>query len=119
MKIKHLGVLLGLLHAIYAVPSILHTTMHYMALNAILFQGYNLESESYIQEEGEPSKEYKEEVQKYLQENNNGVQMAFREEQVKNEGDSGKLQEKICNWIANRVLPIISRELHSGRRRTK
>ena len=43
--------------------------------------------------------------------------MAFRDEQVENEGDSGKLGEK--KIICNRVLPILSRELHSGRRRTK
>ena len=90
-----------------------------MALNAICPMQVIILNQIYIQEEGEPSKEFKEEVQKYFQESNNGVQMAFREEQAENKGDSDKLQGKICNWIANRVLLILSRELHSGRRRTK
>ena len=60
--------------------------------NAIFSPGYagnDPESRSYIQEEGEPSEEFKKEVQKYLKENN-GAQMAFREEQVEVQGDSGK-----------------------------
>ena len=50
------------------------------------------EQGSYIQEDGEPSEEFKKEVQKYLKENN-GPQTAFREEQVEVQGDSGKLQK--------------------------
>ena len=37
--------------------------------------------ESFTQEEGEPSEDFKEEVRKYFKENS-GSQMAFREEQA-------------------------------------
>ena len=47
--------------------------------------------ETYIQEDGEPSEDFKEEVRKYLMKNS-GSQMVFREEQVEVEGGSGKLQ---------------------------
>ena len=43
----------------------------------------------YIQEDGEPSKDFKDEVQKDLKENN--AQVASREEQVGVEGGGGKL----------------------------
>ena len=46
--------------------------------------------ESYVQEEGVPTENFKKEVQKYLKENS-GLQTAFREEHVEAEGDSGKL----------------------------
>ena len=48
--------------------------------------------ESFTQEEGEPSENFKAEVRKYLKENN-GAQTAFREKQVEVEYDSGKLQK--------------------------
>ena len=83
-----------------------------MALNLLkeilvpIDAGDNLQSdlESYIQENGEPSKKFKEEVRKYLQENNNpGVQMAIREEQVENKGDIGnyKLNKYIKFYNSN------------------
>ena len=48
--------------------------------------------ESFTQEEGEPSEDFKAEIRKYLKENN-GAQTAFREKQVEVEYDSGKLQK--------------------------
>ena len=35
IKIKHLGVLFGLLHIIYAVPSILHTTIIWLLMQFV------------------------------------------------------------------------------------
>ena len=50
--------------------------------------------ESHIQlEDGEPSEDFREEVQEFLNENNDGPQTTFRQEQVEVEGGSGgKLQ---------------------------
>ena len=45
---------------------------------------------SHIQlEDEEPSEDFREEVRKYLNENNDGPQMTFRQEQVEVEGFSG------------------------------
>ena len=92
-------------------------------LNAIMSPGSDPQSESYAHENGAPSKDFKDEVRKYLRENG-GVQMAFREEQVENEGDSGISNKKNSNvanliYIVSRVLSLISREPHPGRWRTK
>ena len=46
--------------------------------------------ESYTQENGEPSEEFKKEVQKYLRDNNGAYdQMVFREEHAEIEHDNG------------------------------
>ena len=99
MELKTLGVLLGLFHIIYAVPSMVYNTSycHFftysMCAQPCLLAGYTENDpqpssklqESYILEEGEPSENFKEEEQEFLNKE-------MREEQVEVEEDSGKLQ---------------------------